>query len=90
MTRCPHCKAKAMTSVRKSFLGPAQSTSCRKCGKRVCVSFAAMFALIPFILAIIVADSLFYSSPVLAAGALLAGFVATVYIHVAYAPLVPA
>ncbi len=88
MIECPHCREKAMTKFRKSFLGPAQSASCKRCGKLVSVPFTAMLAVIPFLLSIIVA-SLFASSSWVVAASLIGGFASMTYIHVFIFPLVP-
>lgn len=89
MTKCPHCGEQAMKPLRKTLLGPAQSTGCKRCGGRVSVSVTAFFALIPFLLSMILAGSLADRGWVLIGGSLAAGFLAMVYIHVTFIPLVP-
>ncbi len=78
-----------MTKFRKSFLGPAQSASCKRCGKLVSVSFTAMLAVIPFLLSILVASLFASSSWVVAACSLIGGFASMTYMHVFLFPLVP-
>ncbi|WP_339616278.1 hypothetical protein [uncultured Gilvimarinus sp.] len=89
MIKCPHCGEQAMTPLRKTLLGPAQSTGCKRCGGRISVSAAAFFALIPFLLSMILANSLADRGWLLIGGSLAAGFLAMVYIHVTFIPLVP-
>lgn len=47
---CPHCGKPALSFWRKSFLGPARSSPCQSCSKRVSVSWAAMWTAAPVIL----------------------------------------
>ena len=41
MNKCPHCDHKALGIIRKSFLGPARSVSCKHCGTNLTVPFNA-------------------------------------------------
>ena len=87
MLRCPHCHKPAMSQVRKSFLGPALSTSCSHCGKRVSVSWFAMLAVIPAVASIPAARHFGYSWQ--AALIILVGVGAMFAIHAFLVPLVP-
>lgn len=48
MTECPYCHQKAMSQLGKACLGPARTTTCRSCGKRISVSWKTMLELVPF------------------------------------------
>jgi hypothetical protein len=50
---CPHCGKPALSFWRKSVLGPARSTPCQSCGKRISVSWNALLASSPIILAVV-------------------------------------
>lgn len=47
---CPHCGKPALSPWRKSILGPARSTTCQSCGKRVSVSWGSMWSAAPVLL----------------------------------------
>ena len=52
MQKCPHCGEAGITTLRKQFLGPATSTKCKICGKRVSVPFWSLVGVLPFIVSI--------------------------------------
>ena len=56
MYTCPHCQKRAMTWLRKGFLGPLLRATCRECGKKVSVPWYAVLVSIPLIAALITAD----------------------------------
>ena len=86
MYRCPHCDQPGISAMRKFCLGPAASATCRACGKRVGVPFAAILAAVPFIAAIVGATEL--DSWPARVGVLLAGFVIMSVIHLLWVPLI--
>ena len=55
MNRCPFCNKIGVSIWRKSWLGPATSINCKECRGKVGVSYSAIFAVIPFIIATSVA-----------------------------------
>lgn len=87
MIQCPHCQHPAMSYVRKSCLGPALSVACKHCGKQVSVSWFAVFAFIPFLVCMLLAEHVGHWWP--AALILLAGFGVTLVVHEWLVPLVP-
>ena len=71
-------------------MGPALSAQCSNCGKRVSVSRAATLgAAVPFILSLILARFLVPYGWQFIALSMLAGFLATIALHVYFVPLVP-
>ena len=87
MLQCPYCHQHAMSYARKSFLGPAVSTSCKHCGRQVSVHWLAMLAVLPFVVSIAVASQLGYTLS--AALIVLVGFGAMLAAHEFLVPLVP-
>jgi prepilin signal peptidase PulO-like enzyme (type II secretory pathway) len=83
---CPNCHQKTISLWRKMFLGPARSATCPSCGSRISVPFAAMLAVIPFLIAIIAAGMV--GSGTLAAVVLVAGFLTMSWIHYKFIPLI--
>lgn len=49
---CPHCGKPALSFWKKSTLGPARSTPCQSCGKRISVSWNALLASAPILIAV--------------------------------------
>ena len=47
MLNCPHCYKPTISSLRKFFLGPAWSITCKECGKKVGVPWISMLGLLP-------------------------------------------
>jgi hypothetical protein len=47
MLTCPHCGQKAMSSLRKIFLGPAVSVRCQHCRKNVSVPWSSALLILP-------------------------------------------
>ena len=76
-----------MSWLRKSFLGPALSSPCSHCGKRVSVPWLAVGAVVPFVVGIRLAVYLGYSWQ--AALVVLAGVGAMFAVHAFLVPLVP-
>lgn len=89
MTTCLYCHQQAMSQLKKSCLGPALSAQCEACGKRLSVPPAAMLAVIPFLLSIILAGLVSPHSWQFSVMSLLAGISAMVAIHGSLVPLVP-
>lgn len=86
MLKCPHCNQQAMTQFRKSYLGPAVSTSCKSCGKKISVSWFAVLAAVPFPLGMALAA---WTAPsLLAIPIFLAGLAAMFVLHAKCVPLV--
>ena len=84
---CPHCGKSGISVMRKMFLGPALTATCKACGKTVGVSYMAMLAIIPF-LAGMYGTALVEPFPlkvVLGVG----GFVVMAIIHILWVPLEP-
>jgi hypothetical protein len=79
---CPWCGDRALTRLRKSFLGPAMTVRCASCTKPVSISGRSMFAVLPF-LASLVASMLAAQSQIWAAAPLLivGGFAVTIVLH---------
>jgi RNA polymerase subunit RPABC4/transcription elongation factor Spt4 len=56
---CPHCGSNPAVSFwRKSCLGPAVTTKCRACKKKVSVSWASLLVVIPIVAGIACAPTL--------------------------------
>jgi hypothetical protein len=89
MTECPYCHRRAMSQLRKSFLGPALSASCISCGKTVSVPLAAMLAVTPFLFSMVLAELLAPDGWQFAALSLLIGISSMAAIHAFLVPLVP-
>jgi hypothetical protein len=88
MLACPYCHQPAMSQWRKSFLGPALSTPCRACGRRVSVSWLAMLGMLPPIAGVIAAVLLLRYSGLASLAALVAGIAGTFWMHAFRVPLV--
>ncbi len=82
---CPHCREPGIPWGRKLTLGPAVSTRCKVCDKKVSVPWAAILAIVPFVLAIVAWEVL--DSMALWGGLLLAGFAVSCFIHMYWVPL---
>jgi DNA-directed RNA polymerase subunit RPC12/RpoP len=85
---CPHCGKRAITVVRKAFLGPGWPATCRECGKKVGVPYSTT-KLVPIVSALTIIGLLAVRSfasfvVVLAGGAALFFFV-----QILWVPLVP-
>ena len=76
-----------MSYVKKSFLGPALSVSCVRCGKRVSVAWLAVGAVVPFIVSVRLA--LYFGYSWQAALVVLAGAGVMFAVHAFLVPLVP-
>ena len=87
MTRldCPHCRKPGISRMRKMFLGPVVSATCRICGKKVGVAYTAMLAVIPFLAAIVF--SAFVESFLLKAALWVGGFITTSAVHMRWVTL---
>ena len=63
MYLCPHCNKPGIHILRKACLGPALSTKCRECGKKVGVPYKqAYLAMAPFAIPILLTSFLDWSS----------------------------
>ena len=54
---CPYCGKPGISVIRKMFLGPAVPATCKACGEKIGVPYAAMFAGVPFVAAVLVTIS---------------------------------
>jgi DNA-directed RNA polymerase subunit RPC12/RpoP len=84
---CPYCSGQAMTLARKMWLGPATSTACKNCGKKVSVPFSAMVEVVPFGAAILAAP--FLGSISGAVVVVITGLAAMTAIHLYLVPVAP-
>ncbi|HSD38844.1 MAG TPA: hypothetical protein VLC92_15135 [Rhodocyclaceae bacterium] len=82
---CPHCSKRAISFLRKSYLGPATSATCQHCGNKVSVPFSAMLAVIPFVAGILGSSVIGLVAGKYFVVAL--GFVVMAYVHHRYVPL---
>lgn len=62
MITCPNCHNKAMSQLRKAFLGPSISTHCRSCGAQVSASWWSMLEIVLVPVGITIACTLVSSS----------------------------
>ena len=85
---CPHCREPGITALRKAFLGPAWSATCKACGKKVGVPFvASALAISPLmVLMMIRIFELVASSVLWVASIVVAGVVSTA-IHLRWVDL---
>ena len=83
---CPNCGKSGVSFWRKQCLGPAGSTNCKSCGAKLSVPYSAIFAIIPFLAAIVIGQYL--KSPYLVAAVVLCGISAMAYIHHKFVPLI--
>lgn len=84
--KCPHCGEKAISLRTKMWLGPGVLASCSYCEKKVSVSNKAMFAMIPMLLAILMAqgsDTVFVK-----VGFFTLGILVSLVLHIKMTPLV--
>ena len=90
MTTCPYCRNKAVSLIRKCFVGwgwgPAE---CISCGRRVSIPFSATLGVTPFLFSIFLADCLAVHSWYYSAISFLSGLTAMAAIHAFLVPLVP-
>lgn len=84
---CPHCGSPATSILRKMYLGPAVPATCKACGKKVGVPWAAMLAFIPFFAAILA--SAYTEQFAFKAALWVGGFIAMSIIHLRWVPLEP-
>ena len=82
---CPHCGKAGISLMRKMCLGPSVPATCKACGKKVGVPWAAMLAGIPFLTAFLLSGLV--ESFALKAMLWLAGFVVMSVIHMRWVPL---
>jgi hypothetical protein len=82
---CPYCNEIGLSSFRKSWLGPAFSVKCKKCGKKIGVPYAkALIACVPMFVAIILSSILKFN---LYFGLLIAFFISGI-IYLRWVPIV--
>ncbi len=86
MRTCPYCGQEALSVVRKSVLGPARSTPCKSCGKRISVHPRSLWAVMPFLAGIAVA--IYLEASPLGIAALVAGAIGMFALHEYAIPLV--
>lgn len=84
---CPRCAKPALSAMRKLWLAPAKPIPCRACGKRVGISYAAGWAVLPFLACIVFTPVV---EPAAAKIALwIIGFAAMTAVHLFCVPLKP-
>ena len=84
---CPHCAKPALSVMRKLWLAPVKPATCRACGKRVGISYASTWAVLPFLACIAFTPLV---DPVAAKIALwIVGFAAMTAVHLFCVPLKP-
>ena len=87
MYLCPHCNKPGISVLRRAYLGPGVPATCTACGAKVGVPWSkSAIALLPFLLAILVAPSM----PSLALSVLvwLLGAVAMIVLFFTIVPLI--
>ena len=83
---CPHCGEKEISLWTKMWLGPGVLATCKSCDKKVSVPTKAMLAIIPMLIAILIAQE---SDKVLVeAGFFILGFLVSLALHIKITPLV--
>ncbi|MFT5599446.1 MAG: hypothetical protein ACI9YO_000146 [Gammaproteobacteria bacterium] len=84
--KCPHCGEKGISLWTKMWLGPGVLAACTGCEKKVSVPNKAMFAIIPMLLAILIAQE---SDAVLVeVGFFILGLLVSLAFHIKMTPLV--
>jgi hypothetical protein len=83
---CPHCEEKGISLWTKMWLGPGVLATCKSCEKKVSVSNKAMFALIPMLFAILIAQN--SDSMLFKAGFFILGLLVSLVLHIKMTPLV--
>lgn len=84
---CPHCGNEGISGLRKMFLGPAVPATCKVCGEKVGVLFAAILAVVPALAGI--GGAALLGAPVLKAVLCVGSFVVMSLCHLRWVPLVP-
>ena len=83
---CPHCGEKGISLWTKMWLGPGVLATCKCCEKKVSVPNKAMFAIIPMLIAVLIAQE---SDAVLVkAGFFSLGLLVAIVFHIKMTPLV--
>ena len=83
---CPHCGEKGISLWNKMWLGPGVLATCKSCEKKVSVSNKAMFAMIPMLFAILMAQG---SETVLVKASFFTlGILVSLVLHIKMTPLV--
>lgn len=83
---CPHCAEKGISLWAKIWLGPGVVATCSSCEQKVSVPNKSMFAIIPMLLAVLIAQE---SNTVLAeAGFFILGVLVSLALHIKVTPLV--
>jgi hypothetical protein len=85
---CPHCGKRAITPLRKMFMGPASPARCRMCGEKVGLPYSA-WRLWKTVLALTLVSFLFVRSLASLIVVLVAGFSVGSYLQIRLLPLVP-
>ncbi len=57
MFKCPNCHKPGIPILKKTFMGPAAPTKCKRCGKKVGVSYYSLLTMIPFFFALVLYDA---------------------------------
>ncbi len=83
---CPACHQKTIPVWRKMCLGPATSTSCSNCAKRISVPYSGMWTIIPFL--VVFAASQFVPSAAASVALILAGIALMCWLNYKYVPLI--
>ncbi len=83
---CPHCAEKGISLWAKMWLGPGVLATCTGCEKKVSVPNKAMLAIIPMLLAILIAQE---SDGVLVeVGFFILGLLVSLALHIKMTPLI--
>jgi uncharacterized protein (DUF983 family) len=87
MYACPHCGKPGISLFRRAFLGPAIPATCVTCGRKIGVPLGkSMMALLPFILAIIIAP--FTRNAAISASIWIAGIIVMFVLSFMFVPLI--
>lgn len=85
MYKCPHCGQPGISKIRKMFLGPGLTITCKACGKKVGVPHTARLAGIPCYVALFAAVIIeLWTVKILL---LSSGSLAWIVIHMKWVPL---
>ena len=83
---CPHCQEKGISLWTKMWLGPGVQATCKCCDKKVSVPNKAMFAVIPMLLAILIAQD--SESVLFETGFFMLGLLVSITLHIKLTPLI--
>ena len=86
MLECPICHKQGIPTWRKFCMGSAVPTKCKQCSKKVGVPYSAMLAVVPFIIAILIAW--FIPNLILKGIIIVTGIIIMSIFHMKYVPLI--